>query len=406
MIRPVLLLLATTLSLQAADWPFWRGPSQNGHADPGQSPPTEFSDTKNVLWSADVPGRGHGSPAVVGDRVFLAVADEDANTQGVLCLDRETGKQRWLTTVHDGPLPKTNKKASHASTTPACDGERVYITFVNDTAAYLTALTIDGKQLWQKTISPYIVHQGYGSSPALYKNLVIVAADNKSGGAIAAYDRISGEQAWKHDRAKLPNYPSPVVYNLNGRDQLLLQGTELVTSLDPLTGKVIWEHEGATTECVCSLATDGTHVFTSGGYPKNHVAAVVADGSGKVTWHNTSRVYVPSMIVKDGHLYAVQDNGVAVCWNAATGEEKWSERLGRTTSGSPVLVDDHFYVIDERGLVSIFKADPEKFQIVAQNQLGDESLSTPAICDSQIFLRTTHKSRGGRQEKLYCIGKK
>lgn len=406
MTRPVVLLLATTLNLQAADWPQWRGPSQNGHADPGQSPPTEFSDTKNVLWSADVPGRGHGSPTVVADRVFLAVADEDAKTQGVLCLDRTTGKQRWLTTVHDGPFPKTNKKASHASTTPACDGERVYITFVNDGAAHLTALTVDGKQLWQKKISGYVVHQGYGSSPTIYKNLVLVCADNKSGGATAAYDRISGKQVWKHDRAKLPNYPSPVVFNLNGRDQLLLQGTELVTSLDPLTGKVIWEHEGATTECVSSLATDGTHVFTSGGYPKNHVAAVVADGSAKVTWENASRVYVPSMLVDNGHLFAVQDNGVAICWNAATGEEMWKERLGRTTSSSPVLVGKHIYSCDEGGQFFVHNADPKNFKIVAKNQLGDETLSTPTICNSQIFARVIHKSNRHRQEKLYCIGKK
>ncbi|CAN5185392.1 PQQ-binding-like beta-propeller repeat protein [soil metagenome] len=407
MIRSAVLifLLCGTFAASAADWPFWRGPHRNGIAESGQDPPTEFGAKKNVLWSADVPGRGHGSPAVVGGRVFLAVADEGAQTQSLLCLDRASGERRWLTEIHRGAFPEANQKASHASSTPACDGERVFITFVNAGAAHVTALSVDGEQLWQKTITPYVIHQGYGSSPTLYQHLVIVSADNKSGGAIAAYDRVTGEEAWKVGRPKLPNYASPTVLAIGGRDQLVFQGCERVTSLDPLTGETHWEHEGATTECVGSLTTDGKHVFTSGGYPKNHIAALVADGSGTVTWENISRVYVPSMVVHDGYLFAVMDNGVASCWDTATGEQMWKERLGRTTSSSLVLVGDHFYSADEEGQFSVFAADPQHFEVIAQNQLGDETLSTPAICDSQIFARVVEKDANSRQEKLYCLAR-
>ena len=398
------LTLAFSLPCSAADWPWWRGEHRNGVADANQKPPVEFNAKSNVRWVTPVPGRGHGSPTVFGKRVFLAIADEQAKTQSLLCVDRDTGKPLWTTLVHDGGFPsKTNKKASHASSTPACDGERVYINFMNSGAAYTTALTLDGKKIWQNRLCDYVVHQGYGSSPAIYKSLVIVSADNKTGGAICAFNRSDGELAWKVDRPKFPNYASPAIYNINGRDQLLFQGCNLVTSLEPLTGKTIWEIKGATTECVSTLVTDGERVFSSGGYPKNHVAAITADGSGEVVWANTSRVYVPSMLVKDGYLFAVMDSGVAVCWNSKTGEMKWKERLGRTTSGSPVLVGNHIYCGDETGHFFVFAADPKKFTIVASNKLADENFSSPAICGGQIFVRVADRDGDKRQEKLYCI---
>ena len=401
----ILSLAFSSLSL-ADDWPCWRGENFDGIASADQNPPMEFSaKSNNVKWAADIPGRGHGSPIIVGKRVFIAVAETEKETQSLMCLDRASGKVLWSKVVHKGGLPlKMNQKASHASSTPACDGERVYINFVNSGAAYTTALTLDGEQVWQKKICDYIVHQGYGSSPALYKDLLIVSADNKSGGAICAFERTSGKQVWKVDRPKLPNYASPIIFKIDGKDQLLFQGTDLVTSLNPLSGEKYWECEGATTECVSSIVTDGEHVFTSGGYPKNHVAAMKADGSGDIAWENTSRVYVPSMLVKDGYLFAVLDNGVAMCWECKTGKVMWKERLGRPVSGSPVLVGDHIYSGDETGQFFIFKADPKAFEILAKNQLGDETLSTPVICGGQIFARVAINEDDKRQERLFCFG--
>lgn len=403
--RHILVLSLLTFTAQAADWPCWRGSKHDGIADANQTPPKEFSAaSKNVRWVADIPGRGHGSPAIFGKRVFLAVADEKAKTQSLLCLDRETGKELWTTVIHSGGFPeKMNQKASHASATPACDGELVFINFMNSDAAFTTALSLDGKQVWQQKICDYIVHQGYGSSPAIYKNLLIVSADNKSGGAIRAFERTTGKPVWKVDRPKLPNYGSPIIYEIGGRDQAIFQGCDLVTSLDPATGKKLWENAGATTECVASIVSDGTHVFTSGGYPKNHVAAMKADGSGEVVWENTSRVYVPSMLVKDGYLFAVLDNGVAMCWKCDTGEVMWKERLGRPVTGSPVLVGNLIYSGDETGQFFVFSANPKEFKIIAQSQLGDETLSTPVICDSHIFARVAVNANDKRQEKLYCI---
>ena len=299
-----------SINVSVNDWPWWRGPNRNGIASADQNPPLTWSSTDNVLWRTAVPGRGHGSATVVGDQVFLPTADAKSQQQIVLCLDRNTGQQIWSTVAHEGGFPKPsvgNEKASLASSTIACDGELLFMNFLNGGAVYTTALDRDGNQVWQTKISNYVIHQGYGSSPALYEHLVIVSADNKGkgGGAIVALDRATGNIVWKHERPAKPNYASPAIFNIANKDQVLFTGCNLVTSLNPLTGEVLWEIEGATTECVTTTVTDGTLIFTSGGYPKNHMSAVMADGSGKIAWENTVRVYVPSMLVKDGYIYGV-----------------------------------------------------------------------------------------------------
>lgn len=389
---------------QSTDWPGWRGPSLNGHAAANQSPPTKWGDDRSLVWKTPIPGKGHGSPIVVGDSVYLATSIDAEETRWLLCFDRITGIRKWGTIVHKGQAtPPRNKKGTQASSTPACDGERLYMNFLNDDAMFTSALSLKGKILWQTRITDYVVHQGFGSSPLVYENLVIVSADNKSGGAVAGLDRTTGKIVWSRKRPKTPNYPSPVVLETSGTKQLLMTGCELVTSLNPLTGKENWEIPGATTECVTSTVTDGNLIYTSGGYPKNHIAAVRTDGSGKVEWENGVRVYVPSMLVKDGYLYGVTDAGVAMCWKAATGEEIWKGRLGGTFSSSPVLVNDRIYVTNETGETFIFGTSPNAFELISKNTLGNVCFATPAICNGQIFYRGAVERGGDRQEFLCCI---
>jgi len=387
------------------DWPWWRGPNRDGIAATDQSPPLTWSDTENVVWKSPIPGRGHGSAIVMGDQVVLAVAEPDREVQSVLCLDRLTGAKLWQTVIHEGHFEKKgNEKSTHASATLACDGQRYFVNFLNNGAVYASALALDGNLLWQTRISDYVVHQGFGASPAIYESLVIVAADNKGQGLVAGLNRATGKIVWRHERPKLPNYTSPIIFKIAGRDQMLLTGCDLVTSLDPLTGKTLWETPGATTECVTSTVTDGKRIFTSGGYPKNHLSAVMADGSGNVAWENNSRVYVPSPLIRDGHLFAVLDAGVAMCWNSATGEELWKGRLGGTFSSSPVLVGEHIVATNEAGRTYIFKADPKAFELVGENQLANECFATPTICGGRIYHRAAVLTGEDRQEFLYCLG--
>jgi outer membrane protein assembly factor BamB len=400
---------AETISYGAHDWPWWRGPQRSGIANPKQSPPVTWSETENVLWKVPVPGRGHSSATVIGDQVFLAAADPEREVQSVLGFDRQTGERVWEAVAHEGNFEtKGNKKASLASSTIACDGKQLFVNFLNNGAIFTTAFDLSGVRLWQTKVSDYVVHQGYGSSPTPYRHLVIVAADNKgeSGGAIAGLDRASGEIVWKQSRPAKPNYASPIILNVAGKDQLFLTGCDKVTSLNPLTGTTNWEIEGATTECVTSTVTDGVHIFTSGGYPKNHMAAVVADGSGTVTWENTVRAYVPSMLCNNGYLYATLDGGFATCLESATGKELWKSRLGGTFSSSPVLVGDRIYATNEEGTTFVFKASPDAFEELARNKLGESVFATPTICGSRIYTRVTHQVDGRRQEFLYSLSSK
>src|SRR5581483_4706767 len=194
--RPLLALAVTGLFLlettalraeapvAAADWPWWRGPTRNGVAAEKQKVPLKWGESENVLWKSLIPGRGHGSPTVVGDQVFLATADPEREVQSVLCLDRRIGKRLWEAEIHRGGFEKKgNAKSSLASSTVACDGDRLFINFLHDGAIYTTALSREGKQLWQTKITDFVQHQGYGSSPAVYQSLVLVSTDNKGGGA-------------------------------------------------------------------------------------------------------------------------------------------------------------------------------------------------------------------------------
>jgi len=389
----------------ALDWPAWRGPTRDGIAAPGQNAPVQWTETEGILWKVATPGRGHGSPTVVGDRIYLATADPAQKTQFVLCLDRRTGKLVWQKEVHSGGAdPGKHSNSSAASSTVACDGERLFINFLNGGAVHTTALTLDGKVLWQRKVCDFVTHQGFASSPVIEESLVLVSADNRGGGVIAGLDRETGRTVWSQSRPQLPNYTTPAIVRAGGRTQMVVAGCNLISSFDPATGRKLWEVNGSTEECVATVVSDGVRIFASGGYPKNHTVAIVADGSGKVSWQNNARVYVPSMIAKAGHLYSVMDAGMAVCWKSDTGEELWKERLGGDFFASPVMVGNRIYASNVGGKTFVFEATPKTFKLLAQNQLGDEAYASPVICGGRIFLRVAKRGEK-RQEFLYCIGK-
>ena len=387
------------------DWPGWRGPTGDGHAAAGQSVPEKWSETENVIWRAAIRGRGHSSPTVVGNQVYLTTADIASAEQVVICFDRATGKSRWETVIHRGNLDTAgHRNTSQASPSVACDGERLYVNFLNQKAVYTTALDLSGKIVWQQRVSDFTTHQGFGSSPVLQGALVLVTADHKSGGKVAGLDRRTGKIVWEQDRPKTPNYTSPSVLTAAGRVQMVVAGCNLVSSFEPSTGKKLWEIEGATEECFVTAVTDGRRVFVGGGYPKNNTTAVEADGSGKIAWQNGTRVYVPSMLVRDGHLYAVLDSGQAICWKSDTGDELWREKVDKDFYASPVMLGTTVYATSLRGVTSVFEATPQHFKLIAQNQLGDEAYASPVICGNRLYLRSAKKG-DERQEYLWCIGR-
>ncbi len=253
------------LPLSEEDWPWWRGAHRNGHTQAADVP-LEWSESRNIVWRTDLPGRGHASPVIVGDRIFLPTAEEETETQHVLCLDKSSGQIRWSTQIHAGGWEgRIHERNTQASSTLACDGERVFAVFMYDSHIWLSALSLDGEILWQKKASDFASHWGYSTSPALYDDLVIVGSDHKEGGNLTAFDRRTGNLVWNVERPAIPNYASPVIYHLDGKDQLVLPGCDLMASYDPATGRELWSLPATTREIVGSVVTDGKHVFASGG---------------------------------------------------------------------------------------------------------------------------------------------
>ncbi len=383
------------------DWPWWRGPTLDGKSVDGNVP-REWSQNKNVLWHVPVPGRGHSTPTVWGDQVFVSTANKQDGTQSLLSFDRKTGRERWKTLVHKGTFARMHNKNSHASATPACDGERVYVPFVIDDALRVTATDLDGKIVWQKSAGAFESEHGYGSSPVLHESTVIVCGDSLADSFLAALDRASGEPVWKTTRGDAPNYATPIVAQVAGRKQLLICGMNKVESYNPDSGERIWFVKGGPSEvAACTMTSDGDLVFASGGYPEKAILCIRADGLGDVTdshvvWREKrGATYVPSPLAHDGKLYVVNDGGIVSCFVQETGELLWRDRLDGGFSASPILADGHLFVPNERGVVYVLEA-ADKFQLVARNDLGDGGFASPVICGAQIFLRT--KSR------LYCIG--
>lgn len=384
-----------------ADWPAWRGVHCDGVAG-GPAAPVEWSETKNVVWKLKLPGRGHSSPIILGDRVFLETADDGQQTQSVVGIDRLTGKGLWQTKVLQNNFePSIHRENTHASCTLASDGERLFAAFLNDRRIYCSALTLEGEEIWRQEVGGFSSRHGYSASPVVYQGLVIVAADHEQGGVIAGLDRGTGHIIWRRNRPRGGSYASPRVVTLGGKDQVVLSGCGKVMSYDPLTGADNWSVDGTTEATVGSPVVSGDRVIVSGGYPGSETLAV--DGAGNVSWRIREKTYVPSLLAWEGSLYMVQDDGIAHCFDAATGKEQWKHRLGGGYRASPLLCDGKVYVTDMTGKTTIFAANPRKFERIAENQLGSEGWASPAVSNGELFLRTADDVNGRRQEWLYCI---
>ncbi|MEQ9408549.1 MAG: PQQ-binding-like beta-propeller repeat protein [Fuerstiella sp.] len=391
----------------AADWNQWRGPNHNNVAAAGQNVPVTWNETSNVVWKAAVPGRGHSSPIVVGELIALTSADEGGQQQGVFGYDRRTGKQLWGTVVSRGGFPKTHIKNTHASSTACSDGRQVYATFCHHNKVEAVALDLKGNIIWQTDVGGFLPKQyeyGYAASPTLYNDTLIVSGDSDTVAWIKALNTKTGQIVWQQNRPQKLNWASPIVAHVAGRDQLLISGGDMIASYDPATGMPLWSQPCLTMATCGTVVWDDDTVYASGGFPKKETVAVKADGSGQVLWTNGVKCYEQSLLIHDGYLYAVDDNGVAWCWHAKSGREMWKQRLQGPVSASPVLVGDTIYACSEKGTFFVYRANPQQFEAIARNQLGSESFATPTVVDNRIYLRVAAGERDNRAEMLFAIG--
>jgi outer membrane protein assembly factor BamB len=380
------------LQIPANCWPWWRGPNYD-NVVPSATPPLAWNSTQNVLWKTELPGRGHASPIVWAGKIFFPAADEDQQLLWMLAFDFSSGKQLWSTDLHKGGFMKKHDKNSHASATPACDGERIFFPALYDGALWVHALDLNGTLLWKERVGGFVPSNGYGSSPVIYKQLVIVSSDNTGEPCLVGLERKTGHTIWRAERPKADNFSTPTLAILSGRPQVLMCGARLMAGYDPEDGKQLWFANTPTEVTACTPAFGEDLVFGGGNVPVRQSVCVRTDGHGDVTdtrvlWRSSKNVtYVPSPIIRDGLLYIVDDGGFAHCIDAKTGEDIYKERIGGDFSSSPVLVGDRIYATNERGETVVLRAG-RKFEILARNSLDEPVLATPVFIGSSIIMRT------------------
>jgi hypothetical protein len=398
-------LVSSSISaVQAEAWPCWRGPRGDGTClEDGI--PIKW-DPAGALWKTELPGQGHASPIVWGDRIFTVTALPATQERVLVCLDRNTGKIVWQRTVVEGPLEKIHKENSYASGTPATDGQRVYVAFrVGDDIVVAAHDFADGRQLWLVRPGTHAGEWGFSNEPVLFKDMVIVDGDSKGDSFLIALGRDDGKTRWRVNRGnKGISYSAPLIRELAGRTQLIQCGDRCVAGFDPDTGQQIWQVDGPSQEFVATpvYSERAGLVFVSSSWPRQILLAIRPDGGGNVTethiaWQDTKGApYVPSMIVVDDFLLSASNSGAAFCYEAATGRVLWQEKLGRHHA-SPVLAGGLVFFINDDGEVNVIKPGVA-FARVAKYELGESCYASPAISDGQVFLRGF--------KHLFCFGRK
>jgi len=406
--------LVTPLTTTAGDWPGFRGLNGNGKTSETNLP-VEWNKEKNVKWSFELPGPGNSSPIVSHGRVFVTCAEDEGTKRHLYCIDRKTGKLLWKKTVVWNKPEKMHKTNPYCGSTPAADGERVVVWHGS---AGIFCYDFSGKELWKKDLGPFTHIWGYGSSPVIHNGKVFLNAGPGKRQFLIALDLKSGKQVWKTDEpggsdsAKgryIGSWSTPVIVTVDGQQQLLCSMPTRVVAYHPDSGKLLWEISGIKGPrgdlFYTSPVVAGDVGVVMGGY-KGPIIAFKLGGSGDVAEKNIlwrskgpQPQRIGSGVVVDEHLYVANaDGGTAQCFELQTGKLKWRTRLGGGAHwGALVFADGRLYVTNQRGVTHVFKPNPEMFESITTNTLGERSNSTPAMSDGEIFLRTA----GG----VYCISK-
>ena len=393
----LVLALTLTISVHAQEWSRFRGPNGTGISD-ATTIPTAWTD-KDFLWNVPIPGIGHSSPVVWGDKVFVTSAEKMSGKRLVLCLDATTGKTRWQKEF-DASSYKTHQRNSIASSTPAVDADYVYVAWATPEKLTLMALSHDGQIVWQNDHGPFKSQHGFGVSPIVLDDLVILPNDQDNGGSIIAVQAKTGKLYWTLPRhPKNATYSTPCVYQPQGQSPLLIftNWQHGVSAIDPKTGKTKWElsvfEVNKPERAVASPVIAGELILATCGFvtaQKHFVAVKPPDGDGKPTevWRLEKAVsYLPTPLVKGDLVFLCSEVGMATCLHAKTGKIVWQERVGENFSASPVCVGERIYCVGNDGSVVVLAAS-EKFQVLANNALGEPTQSTPAISGGRMFLRT------------------
>lgn len=439
-------ILLTLLAFAAdSNWPQFRGPEANGIGS--GSPPINWDGEsgKNILWKTEIPGLGHSSPIIWGDRIFItsavsdaakdaalkvglygditSVPDEGPQKFNVYCVDRKSGKILWERTAASGiPKIKRHPKSTHASPTPATDGKHLIVSFGSEG---LFAFDLNGKPLWQKDFGVldsgfYMVpgaQWGFASSPVIHDGVVIIQADVQKNSFLGAFDVETGKELWRTARTDVPTFGTPAVvpYTAGGvkAQQVVVNGWHHIGGYDFKTGKELWMLKGGGDIPVPTpVFADGMIVITNAHGAGRPIFAIKTDASGDITESKAGMAwsvpnqgnYMETPLLDGGLAYFCFDNGVVTVFQLATGEKIYQQRLGGAAAGgltgftsSPVASKDRLYITNEDGH-SYVLAKGTTFQVLAENEIGETVMASPAISGDVLYMR-------GRKH-LYAIGMK
>jgi outer membrane protein assembly factor BamB len=410
----IVVALVTSARLRAEPWPQWRGPLLNGRSSETNLP-LRWSTTENVAWKVAMPAWSGSTPIVWGDRIFLSVAE--SGSLYLWCLDRANGAARWKQRLGGGDMRLMKQNMSSPS--PVTDGVNVW---VMTGTGILKAFDFDGREIWsrdiQKDYGRFGLNWGYGSSPLLFDDSLYVQVlhgmrtDDPS--YLLRISKRDGRTLWRVERptrARMESpdaYTTPALLRYGAATEIVISGGDVVTGHDPATGRELWRVNGlnpdndGSNRIVASPVVHEQMLFVPS--RERPLLAIRAGGRGDVTathvsWRFMNGPDVPTPVTDGTYLYAVNDRGIMWCLDVKTGAEVYGRQRLRpaTYSGSPVLADGKIYITDEDGVTSVVRAGP-KFEKLAENDLGDYTLSSPAISEGQIFIRT--------DKFLYAIGQR
>lgn len=423
-------LIAIVSSLSAADWPQWRGPAGQGHST-AKNLPLTWSETENVIWRAETPGRGWSSPVIDGQQIWMTTAVESApslvekakkladnfagqplNIAGTVslravCVDRSSGKVthdiELLAAESPDPVHQLN---SFASPSPILEDGRLYAHFGTNGTACLDIKT--QKVLWTNRELKLKHENGPGSTPILWGDLLIVHCDGSDQQYVAALHKSDGTVAWRTKRSGEMNpdpqlkkaYGTPMVANIGTREAVLSPGANWLYAYEPETGRELWKLSYGTLgfSIVPRPVIGHGMLYMGTSFMKPEILAVTLSDSPKIAWrYNKQAPSMPSPLLVGDELYIFADKGVATCLDAKTGEANWTERLGGNFCSSPLFADGRILVGNREGATFII-APGKTYNLLATNQLDGQIMATPAAVDSELFLRT--------DKALYCIAKK
>jgi outer membrane protein assembly factor BamB len=396
----------------AENWPRFRGATGQGvSAEKGL--PTKWSATENVAWKVEIPGQGWSSPIVWGERVFVTTATDGGISCRVLCLDREDGKVLWNKEVFQQSLKRKETRNSYATPTPCTDGRLVYAVFGGGSIA---ALDFAGNIVWINRDVQFYSQHGLGVSPILYEDLLIIPFDGSQEegdkrvgwkipwdkAVILALDKKTGKEKWRGKRGlSRIAHVTPNVTKVGDKMQLISAAGDVIQGHDLATGELIWSAYAQGEGVVPSIVIGDGLVYSVSGFEKTTIRATRPDGRGDVTrthivWEQTANAPTePSPIYYDGHLYVINERGMAMCLEGRTGKITWQQRIGGNHCASPILAEGRIYFLSDQAETTIIEASPAGLKVLGRNSLGERCQASMAVSDGRLFIRT--------EKNLYCI---